>query len=373
MTSRPTISGLSFPSASALALAVAWAALTSSGCGRAKPESPAPTALPPSDIAIAVPTAATPTELAEQATPTNRHPLWQPPEVLGHFVLRGERQPIPLSGVRPLVEPLTLRGPERIQQLTWQTAARLWVAKELLVAALGSETAKAVDVAAARALLEESARAGSAASWARTQQRAGATRELRMADIWVRLALTHLVQLAGEPPIADDRIVDRYTKRTGRFTTPATGELDVFSAPDTLQADEARRRLGDAAAAALAGTDPQTAAEQHGVLWHHSSGPLSQLGYALELALRTTKAGEASAVVKSGIGWQIAAVRNIQQAQPLPLASARPQVEAQLREEDRVGARRAMLDRLLDAAQVTWSPPLDALALPAAQTPDQAP
>lgn len=347
---------------------MAWAALAASGCSRSTPASSTPAPAAPAVAAAAAPAAPTATELADTPTPTQTQPLWQPPEVLGHFQTRGRPQPIPLSGVRPLVEPLTLRGSERMQQLTWQTAARLWVAKELLTQTLGPESAKSVDLAAARALLEESARAGSAASWARTQQRAGATRELRLADTWVRLALTHLVQLAGEPPIAEDRIVERYTKRTGRFTTPATGELEVFSAPNTLQADEARRRLGDAAAAALAGTDPKAAAEQHGVLWHHSSGPLSQLGYALELALRTTQNGEASAVVKGGIGWQIAAVRNIQQAQPLTLTSARPQVEAQLREEDRVSARRAVLDRLLGAAQLRWSPPLDAQALPGQPT-----
>lgn len=337
------------------------------GCGKRNP----PDAPITPNVATPATAAAPALALPVAATTTVKSEPWQPPEVLGHYTAHGAEQPIPLSAIRPLVEPQSLQGPLRVQQLAWMTAAKLWAARALLADELGAATSKTLDTAAATALLEESSRAGSAVSWARTQQRAGATRELRLTDAWVRLALTHLVQLAGEPPIAEERIVERYTKRQGRFTTPAVGELDVFSAPDTLQGDEAKRRLIDAAAAALAGTEAQKAAEQHGVLWHQSSGPLSQLPIALEMALRTTKAGAASAVVKSGIGWQIAAVRSIEQAQPLPLASARPQVEAQLREEDRVAARRAVLERVLGKAQLRWTPPLDALVLPASPTSTQ--
>jgi hypothetical protein len=197
--------------------------------------------------------------------------------------------------------------------------------------------------------------------------------------VWVEAALTAALVRQGDVPLDEKLVIDRWTKRAGRFATPAQTTVTVFTAIGTLAKAEAHKRLRDAAAALAAGQTMEAAGTANGLQVHRHDGAADRLERPLEQAVLATKPGQATAPVRTSSGWQLAVVTRLEPAAVLPLASARPLVEAQLRDEARVGQRRTLRAALLAAANVRWQPPLDVLlpptdlALPAAPTSDTVP
>jgi hypothetical protein len=314
-----------------------------------------------------------PTATAALPTP------WQPPATLAIWQSEDRKlHLLPADAVRPLLDP-DLRGPVAVQQLAWQTAATLWLTQQLLQSQLGDSERARIDDAARLALLDETSKNGSAEAWMRTQQRAGRTVEARRAEVWVEAALTAALVRQGDVPLDEKLVIDRWTKRAGRFATPAQTTVTVFTAIGTLAKAEAHKRLRDAAAALAAGQTMEAAGTANGLQVHRHDGAADRLERPLEQAVLATKPGQATAPVRTSSGWQLAVVTRLEPAAVLPLASARPLVEAQLRDEARVGQRRTLRAALLAAANVRWQPPLDVLlpptdlALPAAPTSDTVP
>lgn len=345
------------------------ALVLAASCG--KPADPENTRAEPSKPEAAAP----PTGMAElPVVPTTTAATvaaWQPPPTLAHWTSQdGVERALTADAVRPLLDP-DLRGPEAIQQLAWRTAATLWLTRELLQNQLGDSERAQIDGAARMALLEETSRTGSAEAWMRTQQRAGKTVEARRAEVWVEAALTAAVIRQGEPALDEKLIIERWTKRAGRFAIPAQATAAIFAAQPNLPAAEAKRRLTDALAAMSAGQDAEQAAASNDLILERFDGDAHKLSRSLEQAILQSSSAKPTAIVETDFGWQAAWCYRVQPTQVLPLASARPKVEEDLRRELRVLARRKLQRDLMIAAKVQWQipPGADGASLPGQPSP----
>ncbi len=242
----------------------------------------------------------------------------------------------------------------------WRAAVDAAVDASLTWAALTSLQQQQIQYLATQEEARQVALQGTRSNWlANLQQHRQTLAGWRLATR-TDLALDEFNRAAIDGPLDPSAVAERYEKRGGRYIQGEQVLLSELALPS--QRVEARQGALDVKAAVVRGEPFAEAAAQTALrLGFRPNGDrdwtlTSALDPQLAAALRTLQPGQVSEPVQTSFGWHLLLLRGRRPERALPLAEARPLVEAHLRQERAFVLRRQTLAKLRQHAVLHFAP-----------------